>query len=155
MRGVSEVISSIPTFSGVPFFCLDEMHLIGGGVAHLVFRFFDYSTRSNYLGTKGPTEYSFRLDALLQPRKGMETLHDLIKKCASKVPKSFEGSFKAKFSFYRAVDWQNFLLVVIPNIMLRHIIQREAKDALMNLAKGYNLALRRELTGRDLNRIKW
>lgn len=154
MRGLSEVISSIPTFSGVPFFCLDEMHLIGGGVAHLVFKFFDYSTRSKYLGTRGPTEYSFRLDDLLQPRKGMETLHGLIKRCASKVPKSFEGSFKAKFAFYRAVDWQNFLLLAIPNIMLMHIVQIEARDALMNLVKGCNLSLRRELTERDLIRIK-
>ena len=131
------------------------MHLIGGGIAHLVFKFFDYSTRSAFLGTKGPNEYSFRLNGLLGQSNGMKNLHELIKRCASKIPKFFEGSFGAKFVFYRAVDWQNFLLLLIPNILLRHVVQREARGSLKSLVKGCNLALRRELTERDLTRIKW
>ncbi|KAG1444471.1 hypothetical protein G6F56_010284 [Rhizopus delemar] len=53
--------------------------------------------------------------------------------CAAKVPWSFEGSLKAAYSHYRAVDWQLFLLVVIPNIVLPFFVEDDAKNALMNL----------------------
>lgn len=62
------------------------MHLIGGGIAHLVFKFFDYSTRGAFLGTKGLSEYSFGLNGLLRQSNGMKNLHGLIKRCAPKIP---------------------------------------------------------------------
>ncbi|KAG1439743.1 hypothetical protein G6F56_012190 [Rhizopus delemar] len=37
MPGVPWIITSSATFSGFPFFAMDEMHLIGGGLSKLVF----------------------------------------------------------------------------------------------------------------------
>lgn len=152
MNGVSEILYSLPTFSGVPFFFLDEMHLFGG-VAQLVFKIIDYRTRNRYIGEKGDRWYLFNLVPSLASNTGMATLNAIIKKCATKIPEIFEGSFQASFKNYRSVDWQNFLCVIIPNILLHHMVNSRAKDALMNLVNGCNLALRREIKESQLIRL--
>ncbi|KAG1463916.1 hypothetical protein G6F56_005190 [Rhizopus delemar] len=154
MRGVSDIVSSLPTFSGVPFFCLDEMHLIGGGIAVLVFKFICPTSRHSFLGPGGYIRYFFRLNRELRSATGMLTLHKKIKKCPAKVPPSFKGSFQTKFNNYRAVDWQIFLLVVDPNILLPYIHQKKAEDSFMCIVNGCSLALNRTISKSQLRRMR-
>ncbi len=84
----------------------------------------------------------------------MSIVQRQMKVCASKVPPIFEGSFHASFGRYRAVDWQNFLCVIVPNIVLPYLVEYEAKKALMRLVNGCNLALRRTLKEEDVRRME-
>ena len=51
------------------------------------------------------------------------------------------------------MDWQLFLLVVIPNVVLPNFVEEGAKAALMNLVNGCNLALNRELKESQIIRM--
>lgn len=153
MEGVSRLISTLRTFTGTPFFLLDEMHLIGGGIAKQFYRMINPSTKHSYMGTTGQLFYSFRLSNEFSTATCMAKIREHVVLCADKVPRLFEGSLKAAYGHYRAVDWQLFLLAVIPNIVLPFFVEDGAKNALMNLVNGCNLALNRELKESQIIRM--
>ncbi|KAG1494880.1 hypothetical protein G6F46_007892 [Rhizopus delemar] len=153
MGQVPELLASLPTFYGVEFFGIDEMHLIGRGVGHLIFNILNTSCNGSYIIESGST-YSFRLKNPLRRTNGMTLVQRQMEVCASKVSPIFEGSFHASFDRYRAVDWQNFLCVIVPNIILPYVVEYEAKKALMCLINGCNLALRRTLKEEDVRKME-
>lgn len=153
MRDVSSLITSLRTFTGAPFFLLDEMHLIGGGIAKQIYRMINPSARQSFMGSSGYALYCFRLIPEYSAASCMTKIRDQIIRCADKVPKTFEGSLKAAYGHYRAVNWQLFLLVVIPNVVLPNFVEEGAKAALMNLVNGCNLALNRELKESQIIRM--
>jgi hypothetical protein len=65
------------------------------------------------------------------------------------VPISFQGSFEdviSKTEGTRAVDWLDFLLYVVPTIVVPFIRNPPAQKAILSLIKGCALALQWELT---------
>ena len=153
MGQVPELLTSLSTFCGVEFFGIDEMHLIGRGIGHLIFNILNASCNESYIIESG-SSYSFRLKNPLRRTNGMAIVQRQMEVCASKVPQIFEGSFHASFGRYRAVDWQNFLCVIVPNIILPYLVEYEAKKALMCLINGCNLALRRILKEEDVRKME-
>ncbi|KAG1577616.1 hypothetical protein G6F47_013048 [Rhizopus delemar] len=153
MGQVPELLTSLSTFCGVEFFGIDEMHLIGRGIGHLIFNILNASCNESYIIESG-SSYSFRLKNPLRRTNGMAIVQRQMEVCASKVPQIFEGSFHASFGRYRAVDWQNFLCVIVPNIILPYLVEYEAKKALMCLINGCNLALRRTLKEEDVKKME-
>ncbi|EIE90060.1 hypothetical protein RO3G_14771 [Rhizopus delemar RA 99-880] len=153
MGQVPELLTSLSTFCGVEFFGIDEMHLIGRGIGHLIFNILNASFNESYIIESG-SSYSFRLKNPLRRTNGMAIVQRQMEVCASKVPQIFEGSFRASFGRYRAVDWQNFLCVIVPNIILPYLVEYEAKKALMCLINGCNLALRRTLKEEDVKKME-
>ncbi|EIE92392.1 hypothetical protein RO3G_17263 [Rhizopus delemar RA 99-880] len=135
MGQVPELLTSLSTFCGVEFFGIDEMHLIGRGIGHLIFNILNASCNESYIIESG-SSYSFRLKNPLRRTNGMAIVQNQVEVCASKVPPIFEGSFHVSFGRYRAVDWQNFLCVIVPNIILPYLVEYEAKKALMCLING-------------------
>ncbi|KAG1435432.1 hypothetical protein G6F56_013977 [Rhizopus delemar] len=53
------------------------------------------------------------------------------------------------FGTYRAVDFQDFLLVVVPLIICPMIASEEARNRLIDLVDGCKLSLLKELTSED------
>lgn len=65
------------------------------------------------------------------------------------IPVSFQGSFDnvfAKTDGTRGVDWLDFLLYVVPTIVVPSLPNREVKNAVLDLIKGCALALQWKLT---------
>ena len=49
MRGVSDLITSLPAFLGPFFFFGDELHMLGHGIDHLVFNLLEKPTRNKFM----------------------------------------------------------------------------------------------------------
>ena len=59
MRGVSSLITSLPTFMGSFSFFGDELHMIGHGLGHMVSNLIDYRHSKRFM-KKGARQYSLR-----------------------------------------------------------------------------------------------
>ncbi|KAG1438962.1 hypothetical protein G6F56_012457 [Rhizopus delemar] len=128
---VPQLFSSIITFSGVPFFAMDEMHLIARGIAKLV-----YDLINPAINTK------FR------------EIGDRIKESRGTIPRIFEGGWTDHFGAYRAVDWQDFLGVAMPLIVCPNFVRSTTDKAVMDLVNGCNRALSHELDTNDILKLE-
>ncbi|OAD74819.1 hypothetical protein PHYBLDRAFT_61130 [Phycomyces blakesleeanus NRRL 1555(-)] len=128
----------LSTFSGSSFFALDELHLITRGIGKLVYDLitvtltketkFYYTHPDNTLNT---TEYPFHI-----PRADLVTIGNCITSSRKYIPTSFQGSFDnvfAKIDGIRAVDWLDFLLYLVPTLVVPYLSNRAVKTALLSL----------------------
>ncbi|KAG1434461.1 hypothetical protein G6F56_014303 [Rhizopus delemar] len=60
--------------------------------------------REHYMGSTTYPADCFRLNSQYASATGMNKINDMIARYAEKMPQTFEGSFKSKFRYYRAVD---------------------------------------------------
>ena len=58
MKGVPELLTSLPTFMGTFSFFGDELHMIGHGLEHLVCNLLDPKANSHFK-VKNSSDYSF------------------------------------------------------------------------------------------------
>ena len=91
MKGVSELITSLPTFMGTFSFFGDELHMIGHGLGHLVSNLLDPQENSRFK-VEGSNEYTFDF----QQANFFKRLPDLIKESKCTSPTSFDFSFNFK-----------------------------------------------------------
>ncbi|OAD76898.1 hypothetical protein PHYBLDRAFT_165396 [Phycomyces blakesleeanus NRRL 1555(-)] len=145
------VYTQLSTFSGSSFFALDELHLIARGIGKLVYDLitvtltketkFYYTHPDNTLNT---TEYPFHIQ-----RADLVTIGNCITSSRKYIPTSFQGSFDnvfAKIDGTCAVDWLDFLLYLVPTLVVPYLPNRAVKTALLSLMKGCVLALQWTLT---------
>lgn len=149
MPGVPSLITSLRTFSGVPFFGMDEMHLISRGIGQLLFSMLEPRSNSKFR-VESADNYTFQFRRLRNSTITMTTIGQQIKLSKPRVPLLFEGCWDDQFGLYRAVDWQDFLTVVVPLIILSCLEDDNAKEHIMNLVNGCILALERVLSSADL-----
>ena len=75
----------------------------------------------------------------------------------SKIPVSFQGSWDnliAKTDGARAVDFLDFLLFVVPTLIVPLFRSAPVRRALLNLVKGCAIALQWELTDSNINEME-
>ena len=148
MPGVPSLITSLETFSGVSFFGMDEMHLLSHGVGRLVFEILNPAFNGIFKPDNA-SNYTFELARV----SNFRVFGQYIKESRETVPPSFEGAWNENFGAYRAVDWQDFLLVAVPLIVGPRIQKRSAFNAIMNLVNGCSRALSKELTEEDVEKL--
>ena len=139
MPGVSPVITSMPTFSGVPFFIMDEMHLIGRGMGCQIYVMLNPTKNLRFRGLLG---YSFTLVTGFTGPQIMEMVGRYIRLSKATMPRCFEGSWDAPSGHYRAVDWEDFSSAVVPGIFLQYIADDITKKMVMCLVNGCNRSMK-------------
>lgn len=131
---------------------MDEMHLIARGMGQLLFDLLHYRNNSKFQ-VEGSSDYTFQFDQRRSPAAIISEISSRIEQSAPTVPRTFEGRWNDRLDNYRAVDWQDWLLYIIPTIVLQYIDNEQAKRAIMNLVNGCTMSLERELTADDLVRL--
>jgi hypothetical protein len=100
------------------------------------------------------TEYSFELNSSYpNPKKIFDAIDVYVNKSRETIPLSFEGSWQNVKGLSRAVDWQDFLLYIIPTLVIQHLKHKKTKDALMNLVYGCSIALQWSISKSDTNKM--
>ncbi|OAD77052.1 C2H2-type zinc finger transcription factor [Phycomyces blakesleeanus NRRL 1555(-)] len=153
------IYTQLSTFSGSLFFALDELHLIARGIGKLVYDLitvtltketkFYYTHPDNTLNT---TKYPFHI-----LRADLVTIGNCITSSRKYIPTSFQGSFDnifVKIDSTCAVDWLNFLLYLVPTLVVPYLPNRAVKTALLSLVKGCALALQWTLTSELLDEME-
>jgi hypothetical protein len=84
----------------------------------------------------------------------MASASQQIKFSKPRIPLLFEGCWDDQFGLYRAVNWQGFLAVVIPLIVLVYLEEDRTKENIMNLVNGCILALEHALPSSDLAQLE-
>ncbi|OAD68465.1 hypothetical protein PHYBLDRAFT_173457 [Phycomyces blakesleeanus NRRL 1555(-)] len=153
------IYTQLSTFSGSLFFGLDELHLIARGIGKLVYDLititltkktkFYYTHPDNTLNI---TEHPFHI-----PRADLVTIGNCITSSRKYIPTSFQGSFDnvfAKINGTHAVDWLDFLLYLVPTLVMPYLLNRAVKTALLSLVKGCTLALQWTLTSELLDEME-
>lgn len=140
------LFSSIVTFSGVPFFAMDEMHLISRGIAKLVYDLINPAINTKFKGTN--SQYTFAMGI------NIKQIGDHIKESRGTIPRIFEGGWTDHFGAYRAVDWQDFLGVAVPLIVCPNFVRSATDKSVMDLVNGCNRALSHELDVNDILKLE-
>ncbi|KAG1436752.1 hypothetical protein G6F56_013422 [Rhizopus delemar] len=116
------LFAELPSFSGVSFFGLDEMHLIAHGIGKHVYELIIANIKgsSNIFYTdenkrQKKDSYTFHFTA-----EEIKKMGEALEQSRSTIPTSFQGSWDnifAKIDGTRAVDWLDFLLHVVPIVV--------------------------------------
>lgn len=70
------------------------------------------------------------------------------------IPPFFEGCWEGPSGFYRAIDWEDYLSVILPCVVLQFIADPIAKKMIMSLVNGCNWSMQRKITAEDLDVIQ-
>lgn len=152
MSSVPNSIASLPTFTGAEFFLCDEMHLIGRNMSNLIKNLiFD---NDKFKGSDNTKSYTFRLKSRIRKERLLQDVYNQMVSSREYIPEMFEGHWNGNQSRVRAVDLQDFLLYVIPTMVIQHLEEEEARDALMNLVNGCLIALQWSITTTELSKMK-
>ena len=153
MRGVSTLITSLPTFMGSFSFFGDELHMIGHGLGHMVSNLIDYRHSKRFM-KKGARQYSFEVNTQFSQKDFVEQVDQWIRESKPTTPTAFDFSFDPRRGFFRAVDWQFFLLHIVPAMIVPYLRYDNAKEALMNLSNACAISLQKSITPNELSRMK-
>lgn len=127
------------------------MHTIARGIGKLIY---DMTTVEK---TKNDRFYFTDSDNLLCKdgypfyihKDDLENIGASIENSRSHIPVSFQGSFDniiAKIEGTRAFDWLDYLLYIVPTIVVPYLRGSAVKKAVLALVKGCSLALQWTLT---------
>lgn len=151
----------MPTFSGSSFFGLEEMHLIGRGIGSLMYNLIivdnDLKRNCKFFYTRRNGKTSMAGYPFYIPRRQLHAIGQQIAKSRKSIPTSFQGSFKniiSKTDGTRAVDWLDFLLYIVPTLVVPYLRTAAAKKAVLSLVKGCALALQWSLTEEKINEMQ-
>lgn len=151
MSGAPSLLTDIPTFDGVSFFLGDEMHLIGRGISALVYNLLNPKSCAKFKSLDSTKKYTFELKFETKTQQEiMEMIGSLTKESRRYIPPAFEGNWEGIGGFSRAVDYVDFLLYVVPTIVLPLVKSRPAQMALMNLVNGCSIALQWSISPADV-----
>jgi hypothetical protein len=144
------IFSDLLSFSGSSFFGLDELHLIARGIGRLVYDLVmvdisknDIAYYTNADGSQNTIDYPFYIN-----KNVLKDIGQTIVASRSSIPVSFQGSFDniiAKIEGTRHVDWLDFLLYIVPTLVVPEL-PLASQAPLLALVKGCQLALQWDLT---------
>ncbi|KAI8969555.1 hypothetical protein BDB01DRAFT_732242 [Pilobolus umbonatus] len=147
------IFSLLPTFNGSSFFGLDEMHLLGQGMGRFLVELIvevNKSPRNSHIlhgvkdGASNMDGYTFKVD-----HQKLAAAGKMIEESRRKIPVSFQGSWDnliSRTSGARAIDFLDFLLYVVPTLIVPLFEDKNVRLALLKLVRGCAIALQWELT---------
>ncbi|SAM00093.1 hypothetical protein [Absidia glauca] len=155
----ASAVASLPTFTGVHFFGLDEMHLLGHGLAKMLFALV-LPVKTNKMASRQdkafpdvPANYPFcSANTNLLQNVGKDMLSS-----KPDIPLSFfNGNWDniEQHQSARAVDWMDFLLFVVPTLIIPSLYHPKAREKLKNLIISIHLSLHWQLHASDVQFIE-
>lgn len=147
-------ITSLLTFNGSMFYSLDEMHLLSEGLSKQINNFMHYQHNSKYIPESCLDinyTFAYKDDVRVATINGI--INKKITNSAKFIPTSFQGSWNEINGYYRAVDWLDYLLYIVPTIVFPYLKHQNTKDNLMELINGCTIALQWSLTSVQVNRM--
>lgn len=152
MGGVHSLISTLPTFLDPVFFLCDEFHLMKN-ISKLCYDLISPNENQRFK-INDSTEYTFDLNhSYGRSTLFFETIDTYVNNSRVTIPTSFDGNWEQAKGHNRAVDWLDFLLYIIPTLVIHQLKNREAKDALMNLVYGCSIALQWSISKSDVTKM--
>ena len=165
------MFASLPTFTHSTFFSLEELHLIGQGVAKHVHELITVSLNvrgNSAIGLKySPTDEEVAERGLVSaecwpftfdiPKARLFELGKLIEVSRATIPTTFDSNWENPIENsggIRGVDWIDFLLYMIPTVFVPALTNNSAKKPLLLLSKACALALKWTITQDELLAIK-
>ncbi|OAD65392.1 hypothetical protein PHYBLDRAFT_176159 [Phycomyces blakesleeanus NRRL 1555(-)] len=136
-------LATLKVFSGPLFFALDEMHGLCHGISKQIWGLVSGTYR---------TDHCFALSSGVQKEIGTAMY-----KTRNTIPTSFHGDWRDVYKnprSFKAVDWADFLLFVIPTLVAEHIGDATARNALLGLVQACNLLMSWELSAEEQTSIK-
>lgn len=154
MPGVDPLVSSLPTFSGTPFFLGDEMHLIGRGISTLVYNLLNPQKNEKFktCSIVNSANYTFQLSS--DNKNIFGVIDSRVNNSRVDIPSAFEGTWSSSVGISRAVDYLDFLLYIVPTIMIPLIKNDHCKSVLMNLVDGCSIALQWRISAADIVKMR-
>ena len=153
MPGVPELFTSLPAFSDAFFFFGDELHMLGHGMGHLIHKLIDPETNDFYKAV-GSSTYSFEVDSVYSAREFISKVGEWINASKVTFPTAFDHSFDRRKGYYRAVDWRQFLLYIVPTMIVPRLLHAETQKALMKLVYAVSISLQKSISERELTDMK-
>ena len=96
------------------------------------------------------TGNSFAVSAPFTQRSFIDQLGAWIVESKPTSPAAFDYSFDSRTGYYRAVDWQQFLLYIVPNMVIPNLKHEETRVALMTLVNAVSIALQKSISTQDI-----
>lgn len=155
------IFSPLLSFSGATFFALDEMHTLSHGIGKHLYQLLTVDLYPNknthFFYTQQDKSISKNNYPFFIKRSDLKEIGLSITKSRKNIPTTFEGSFDnmiGNTEGVRAVDWQDFLLYIIPTLIVPLIESRSCRKAILALVRGCALSLQWNLTTDMLNEIR-
>jgi hypothetical protein len=158
----ASAVASLQTFSGPHFFGLDEMHLLGHGLAKVIFNLCQPISKNIYANARDTyrhnttPDYPFSLDDHNTKYNITKIGKDMLSSKPDIPLSFFHGNWDniEQHQSARAVDWMDFLLFVVPTHIIPSLHHPEAREKLKNLIISIHLCLRWELCESDIRFIE-
>lgn len=119
------------------------MHFLGHGIARQLFNLLN----GDYTDSTGKGPFKFRLKNIT-----LKDVGQLMEQSRQNLPEGFRGCWKDMFSSvrYRAVDWLDFLIYVVPTLVLDNLVDDQARAAVKALVTACTLTLQWCITEEDV-----
>lgn len=127
----------------------DELHMIGHGLGHLVCNLLDPQENKRFK-VEGSNDYTFDF----MQTNFFKALPKLIEESKSSNPTMFDFTFDFKKGCFRAVDWQFFLLHIVPTMIIPNLKYDGTKKALINLVSACAISLQHSISPQELEQMK-
>lgn len=142
----------LPSFSGSSFYGLDEMHLLGQGIGRFIYDIIVKVNKTNDTSYYAKKQNIFNKDGYTfkVPKAQLDLVGACITSSRASIPVSFQGSWDnliEKTDGARAIDFLDFLLYVVPTLLVPLFPRTAVRKALIMLSRGCAIALQWELTG--------
>lgn len=153
------MFTKLPTFTGSSFFGLDEMHLIGQGVARLFYglvvtaNLSPNNQKKNCFYKYPDNTYNKQQYTFLIPKQELINAGHCINISRCNIPVSFQGSWDNlinKIDGARAIDFIDFLLYVVPTLIVPLFARADVRKAVISLVRGCAMALQWEFTNSQI-----
>ena len=152
MHGLPDDYANLPTFTDSFFFFGDELHMLGHGIGHLIYKLIHPSTFDFYRDLNS-SSYTFDFIDGFSRKQIIQQIGDYIYDSKPTTSSAFDYSFDRRFGFYRAVDWQQWLLYIVPTMVIPKVKFRAVKDGLMALVNACAIALQKEISTQELEKM--
>ncbi|KAF7720912.1 hypothetical protein EC973_005780, partial [Apophysomyces ossiformis] len=153
-RGIRAPVpfAHLRSFTGSLFFGLDEMHLLGHGLARLLWNLL-LNDKQKFGDNTITEQYPFKL------KRGvtLRMIGDAVQSSRQYMPTAFQSKWNniaTDSGHYRAVDWLDFLLYVVPTIVVDSLELDETRFAVLKLILACQISLQWEITAADLSTVE-
>lgn len=147
----------LPTCRGPSFWGLEEMHLIGHGIAKHMFQLVtDLESARTSKYRPSDEEKSTRSDwpfTFYVSNNDLRSIGKLIPECRPMTPTAFNFSFEDIMNGYvaqRAVDWQDILFTIFPTMIVPCLTNDGAAEPVLALIRACKTALQWRVTEDEL-----
>ncbi|KAG2191063.1 hypothetical protein INT47_012048, partial [Mucor saturninus] len=149
---IEPLFTSLPTFTHPTFFALEELHLIGQGIAKHVYAPTEEELEEENITSAIDWPFTFEI-----PKDKLIKIGNFIELSRPTVPTTFSSKWEnpiEQSGGNRGVDWIDFFLYMVPTTFVPALLHNNVKKPLLFLCKACAVALKWRITREDLTMMK-